>query len=350
MKQQRVIEMFVCDADEFPADMNSKELPLLYASKPSEIQQDSATLPEVPERYRQLQVWPHSNVSSVPLLSPFRYPGGKTWLVPILKYWMARLQPLSEFIEPFAGGAIVGLTAAFNNFSDHVTLVELDDAVAAVWETILRGNATALADRIASFNINDVDDVLDGPDNTLTTEELAFRTILRNRINRGGILAQGAGRLRRGENGRGLQSRWYPNTLQRRILQIASIRERISFSHGDGLSLLASSANRLDAAYFIDPPYMSPAKGKRLYKVHDVDHEHLFWTASKLKGSFLMTYEDSQSARDLTRHYKLEMRVVIMKNTFHMLKRELLIGRDFVNWLPSAAVSDTASLLSFTPD
>ena len=31
------------------------------------------------------------NVASVPQRSPFRYPGGKTWLVPRLRRWLSSL-------------------------------------------------------------------------------------------------------------------------------------------------------------------------------------------------------------------------------------------------------------------
>lgn len=346
MKKQRVIEVFVLDTDDISPDTLSKELPLIAEASPSQAYGDNTAVHGARERARQLQIWPHGNISGVPLLSPFRYPGGKTWLVPVLKHWLAKQQPLSNFVEPFAGGAIVGLTVAFNCLADHVTLIELDDAVSAVWNTILNGDFKALADRIATFNLDDVDDALNGADDQLSLEEIAFRTILRNRINRGGILAPGAGRLKRGENGRGLGSRWYPITLQRRILQIAAIRTRISFLQEDGVAALTSSLERTDTAYFIDPPYMSPDKGRRLYAVHDVDHEHLFWLASRLKGAWLMTYEDAKPVRELAKQYKLDTRVIVMKNTFHVLKRELIVGRDFDKWLPTTAVSENTSLIS----
>src|SRR5438309_2220482 len=48
------------------------------------------------------------NVSSVPHRSPFRYPGGKTWLVPYIRDWLRSKQhPPAHLIEPFAGGAVV---------------------------------------------------------------------------------------------------------------------------------------------------------------------------------------------------------------------------------------------------
>jgi len=73
------------------------------------------------------------NVASVPQRSPFRYPGGKTWLVPRVRHWLFSLpRRPEEFIEPFAGGAIIGLTVAAEGLANHVTLVELDEQVAAV--------------------------------------------------------------------------------------------------------------------------------------------------------------------------------------------------------------------------
>jgi DNA adenine methylase len=77
------------------------------------------------------------NVASVKHRSPFRYPGGKTWLVPRVIDWLTSLgyRP-SKFIEPFAGAAIVGLTVAFEQLADCVLLVEKDEQVGAVWQAL----------------------------------------------------------------------------------------------------------------------------------------------------------------------------------------------------------------------
>src|SRR6266852_8769865 len=94
------------------------------------------------------------NVASVPQRSPFRYPGGKTWLVPLFRRWMMSLpsQP-AVLVEPFAGGGIISLTAAFEQLADRVVMVELDEQIAAVWQTILGGDAAWLAKRILSFDL-----------------------------------------------------------------------------------------------------------------------------------------------------------------------------------------------------
>ena len=77
------------------------------------------------ELLMQISLWddtvptPVVNVASVPQRSPFRYPGGKTWLVPRIRQWLTSLPTKpARFIEPFAGGAIVGLTVAFEQLAD----------------------------------------------------------------------------------------------------------------------------------------------------------------------------------------------------------------------------------------
>lgn len=128
-----------------------------------------------------------TNVAQVQHRSPFRYPGGKTWLVPHVQQWMLS-QPKrpAEFIEPFAGGAIIGLTIAFENLADHVTLVELDHQVAAVWKTILEGDYEWLANEILEFDLTteSVEEVF--AKTNISTQERAFQTILKNRVNRVG--------------------------------------------------------------------------------------------------------------------------------------------------------------------
>lgn len=269
--------------------------------------------------------------STTRLLSPFRYPGGKSWLVPIVVNWIgSKNAKPAEFFEPFGGGCIVGLNIAYRWLADSVTLVELDEDVAAVWHTIISGNARQFADRIAAFELTprSLQDELAKRPGSL--EDKAFQTIIRNRVNRGGVLAPGAGMLKHGENGKGITSRWYPATLRKRILEIAGIRERITFIEGDGVQIISKNAKRNDVCYFIDPPYTAGGKhaGRRLYSHFEVDHEALFRVAATLVGDFLMTYSDNREVRRLARQYDFETRKVTMRSSHHRRLTELLIGRD----------------------
>ena len=277
-----------------------------------------------------------TNVASVPQLSPFRYPGGKTWLIPQIRLWLAtRPEKPSELIEPFAGGGIVSLTVAFERLTaERVTMIEKDDQVSVVWQTILSGSNRNLANRIRDFNltIETVQEELAKTDGT--QEERAFQTILRNRVAHGGILAPGGGLIKNGENGKGISSRWYPLTLQRRILAIGRVAERIHFIHGDGFAVMNENANRPDAVYFIDPPYTAAEKraGKRLYAHNELDHEALFELAATLKGDFLMTYDNAEGVEALARRHDFDTQTIAMKNTHHAEMTELLIGRN-LDWI-----------------
>lgn len=274
------------------------------------------------------------NVASVPQRSPFRYPGGKTWLVPRLRRWIASLpQKPTELIEPFTGGGIISLTAAFENLVDRVTMVELDADVAAVWSTILCGDAEWLADKVVSFpmTLERLQAELAVP--AADTRCRAFQTLLRNRTNHGGILAPGSGRLKYGENGKGCNSRWYPETLKARILNIATIAHKIRLIHGDGLQILRDNAARPDAIFFVDPPYTAAGKkaGSRLYTHNELDHEELFRLAAMLGGDFLMTYDNAQGVCELAERHRFRTLAIPMKNTHHAAMTELLVGRD-LDW------------------
>jgi len=270
------------------------------------------------------------NVASVPLRSPFRYPGGKTWLVPYVRQWLQNMRKPDVFVEPFAGGAIVGLTVAFEDLASHVIIAEIDDYVAAVWHTILCGQAEWLAQKILNFDLTlkNVKIALARSNRKdLTLKEKAFLTILRNRVQRGGIMAPGAGLVKAGENNKGIASRWYAATLARRIRDIARIREKITFFYGDGLSLFKQFATDRKTAFFADPPYTKAAK--RLYNKWEFDHQQLFRILQSHRGDFLVTYDNTSQMNTLADEFGYEKRSVKMKNTHHAQMTELLIGRNF---------------------
>ncbi len=282
---------------------------------------------------------PIVNVASVPQRSPFRYPGGKTWLVPRVRQWLTSVLRPAEFIEPFAGGGIISLTVAAENYADHVTMIELDEQVAAVWKTIVEGRGEWLAARILEFELTpeSLKEALSkaAPSN----QERAFQTILKNRTFHGGILAAGSAPLKVGENGKGVRSRWYPETLKRRILEIDTFRKQITFIEGDGLKTIEENLHRTDTVFFIDPPYSAAGKraGRRLYTCFDLNHEKLFSLLGRIAGDFLMTYENAHEIKELAWQYNFDTEPVSMKNTHHAQMTELLIGRnlDWARQLPA---------------
>jgi hypothetical protein len=182
-------------------------------------------------------------------MSPLRYPGGKSWLV-----------------------------------------CDADGHIASLWQVVLGPDAYRLInhcpeaapprggarDRLAAAPKSSVD--------------VAFQTLLRNRLARGGVLAARTGLLRRGERDRGLFSRWYPQTLADRIARIHAMRDRLRFIHGDCTALLQEHADRPDVLAFIDPPYAVDHHGPahRLYRHYALDHRALLTVAAAVVGGFTL--------------------------------------------------------------
>lgn len=281
----------------------------------------------------QLSSAPPVNVAQVKQLSPFRYPGGKTWLVPLAKEWASSLKhEPKNLLEPFAGGGMISLSLVANKLVNHAHLVELDEDVAAVWEVLINSSdrdAERLATKILDFEISldNVREVIDADSSQLSKVEQAFRTIVKNRTQRGGIMAPGAGLVKVGESGKGLTSRWYPETLAKRISAIRQIREGLSFTHGDALEAIENNSGSI---LFVDPPYTAGGKkaGARLYRYSEVNHEKLFELIEANEAPALITYDDSEEVRALVERHGFSLTGINMKSTHHAVLKELCIFKN----------------------
>jgi DNA adenine methylase len=270
------------------------------------------------------------NVSSVPQRSPFRYPGGKTWLIPTARKWFIHDTANKIYIEPFCGGGSIGLTAAIEGYFEKVILVELDADVASVWKTILGDDCDWLIDKILHFDRTtaSLNQVLQNAENSI--RERALATLLRNRTNHGGILARGSGLMKEGEAGKGIFSRWYPRTLADRIRVIHATRNKIEFIEGNAFDVIREYSARKDSSFFIDPPYTKA--GKRLYNLYEVNNERLFDEVARIQGHFLMTYDDASEIKILAENHRYEWKTIPMQTT-HLIKKDELLISDDLNWL-----------------
>ncbi len=270
---------------------------------------------------------PAVNVAQVPQRSPLRYPGGKTWLIPHVRAWLGQVQP-TLLVEPFCGGGIVSLTAIMEDLVEHCVMLDLDPNVAAFWHAVLR-EGEALAQRIEAFEPTREQVEIMAQAVPASILDHGFRTLVLNRTRRSGILAPGAALIRQGENGQGLGSRWYPDTLARRIRAIQLYAARIAFAQGDALALLPALLYGWGrrAALFVDPPYTAGGKraGQRLYACHDLDHERLFALLASVRSPFLLTYDAAPAIERLVVRHGFHAVRVAMKNAHHAHLPELVI-------------------------
>ncbi len=134
-----------------------------------------------------------------------------------------------------------------------------------------------------------------------------------------------------GENGRGVASRWYPETLAKRIEQLHQVADRVTFIQGDGMELLREYAPDPTAFVFVDPPYTAGTgkrAGSRLYDHSEVDHEAIFEFLGRGKAQFMMTYDDDLDVLRMAKRNGFVLQHVGMKNTHHRCMAELLITRN----------------------
>ncbi len=272
---------------------------------------------------------PAVNVASVPQLSPLRYPGGKTWLIPHVRAWLHRTHPGPDLLlEPFCGGGIISLSAVMEGWVGRCCMSELDRDVAAFWHAAL-GHGPALAERVLHFECSraSVHSLASHPPRDVL--EHGFRTLVLNRTRRGGVLAPGAALTRTGDNGRGVASRWYPETIASRLRALAAHVGQIDFVEGDGMALLEARLGSSDrkVAVFVDPPYTAGGKraGRRLYTHHEIDHERLFALLEEREADFLMTWDEAPEIVSLIHRHGFHAVRVVMKNGHHHQVPELVI-------------------------
>ena len=267
------------------------------------------------------------NVAAVPQRSPLRYPGGKTWLVPHIREWLRGGCRL--LAEPFAGGAIVSLTAVMDGLAERAVMVEIDRDVAAFWRAAL-DHGDELIERLFAFDVSreNVECIERTPPATVVDH--GFRTLVLNRTRRGGVLAPGASLTKHGENGNGVSSRWYPDTLATRLREIAAHRDRLAFFEGDGVAMLEALAQQPGARLFVDPPYTAAGgkrAGSRLYAHSEVSHRRIFEALAGGTADFLLTYDHSDEVLALAREHDFNVAAVEMKNGHHARIDELVITR-----------------------
>ena len=259
--------------------------------------------------------------SQVPRRSPLIYPGGKTWLIPHIRSWLTHGEPVTKLVEPFAGGGTASLTAVMEGLAEHANMIELDHDVAMFWIAALE-HTTELIDLVMAFQpTREAIEAL--PADTVVSH--GFRTLVLSNT-------QWAGKIKRGTGfPKDPTRRWYPEMTCERLLAIAEVRERLTFTEGDGLRHLRDSTSDAGAAFFIDPPYTADGgkqAGATLYAHHAMEHAKLFEILAEHRPNFLMTYDNADEIISLVHEHRFHAVVVAMRSNQNVMMRELVISRE----------------------
>lgn len=271
------------------------------------------------------------------MLSPLRYPGGKSdFASTALSIVQALELKNPELIEPFAGSAIVSLSLLDAGAIERVTLIERDPLVYSLWKAVFC-HLDELLERFWSLPITletwkSLRPTLKiAEPNKANIVDLALACLFFNRANFSGILAAGpiGGMEQRSKYA--IDCRTNKDEITVRLLAAAAFSENVDVKFGDALAILPKLGLNSNKILYVDPPYFE--KGELLYR-HSYklgDHRRLAETLKGLQTPWFLSYDVNHVIE-----YLYEDRI-INKLTFRYSARgarnheELLISNFLIN-------------------
>lgn len=240
-------------------------------------------------------------------LSCFRYPGGKSKMIPII-YSKIRREQRKQLIGAYAGGASAELALLEAGVFEKLVLNDYDFGIYALYWTIKHAPYDLIY-RLQSSSSPTVKDYFhaqkiikkDYPNCNIL--DAAWYTLIVNRLAYSGIYkANPLG----GKNGKtsDLLSRWNPKALIKRINEIHDLSDRITVLNEDACNLIEEYYWHPETTIFVDPPFVQ--KGEDLYRCYYKKQDHIDLCVlleslhSGMPGAdIIVTYDDDPLIRDL---------------------------------------------------
>ena len=254
-------------------------------------------------------------------VSPLRYPGGKTKLVPFLSHTILINQIKNPiFCEPFAGGAGLSLKLLLEGKIERVILNDVDQGIYSFWYAVFF-DTQRLIDKITQIEVSLKErerckNVLFEHCNNGKTSgynfDLGFATFFLNRVNVSGIIKGGAIGGIKQEGKFKIDSRFGKLGLIAKILKLAEFRDKVRLFNLDVIKFINAVllcddvvGNKEDLFIFFDPPYFR--QGKTLYSEFYRAEDH-FCLASIIKKKlsdfhWILTYDNESFIFDLYKNF-----------------------------------------------
>ncbi|MFH8665249.1 DNA adenine methylase [Streptomyces anulatus] len=239
-----------------------------------------------------------------PIISPLRYPGGKSSLYPRLRS-IVRTNELSTgtYVEPYAGGAGAALALLVTGQVRRVVINDLDPAIYSFWKSIVSEPAE-FSRKIEAITLN-IAEWEKQKDIYLTAArdnhmELGFATFFLNRTNRSGVLNGGPiGGMDQSGNYK-IDARFNKEALIERIRLISLHARNISVLNMDGVEVIRKYSRRKNVLIYADPPYFEKAGSLYLNSFADSHHSDLASCLNKTRASrWLLTYDNVPRVAEL---------------------------------------------------
>ncbi|WP_026308501.1 DNA adenine methylase [Spirosoma spitsbergense] len=249
------------------------------------------------------------------LLSPLRYPGGKSVLGKFLAdvILVNNLQG-GTYYELYCGGAGAALYLLDNRIVNNIVINDADYRIYAFWRSVLN-NTDQFIQQIETCVLTVPEwryykAIYDNATPNSDTFEVGYATFYLNRTSRSGILHNSGPIGGYQQVGNYLiDARFYKQTL---ISRIAAIAERVNSIqiHNDSaenfIQQFAQLENNNNAFFYLDPPYFH--KGKKLYLNNYSPNEHL-QLANLIRLhpgiNWLISYDNAVEIRDIYQPFRM---------------------------------------------
>jgi DNA adenine methylase len=233
----------------------------------------------------------------MPFYTPLRYPGGKRRLTSAVTRILQEngLRDV-RYIEPYAGGAAIGLALLFEEFASEIHINDLSRPVYAFWHTVLN-KTEDLCKRIERVRVTMTEwhrqrAVYEQRDSA-NIDDLGFATLFLNRTNRSGIIAGGVIGGKKQTGTWGLDARFNKTELVQRIQKVGRYRSRINLYNSDALQFTKDVIPQVGKGAFVfyDPPYIENGDKLYLNNYQIQDHRDLAEGIVQLEQPWIVTYD-----------------------------------------------------------
>jgi DNA adenine methylase len=243
--------------------------------------------------------------------SPLRYPGGKGKVADYFKQvYKHNLLYGGTYVEPYAGGACVGLSLLFNEYASRIIINDIDKSIYSFWHSVLNNTeklCKLIRDTPVTISSWEKQKLIQKNKKKCGLLSLGFSTFFLNRTNRSGIIRGGVigGRQQNGKWK--IDARYNKADLINRIEKIAEYKDKIELYNQDAIQLVRSLKKRFSSKvlFYFDPPYY--VKGKDLYLnfYQDKDHKQIADEIGRLKKQkWIITYDSVQVIKQLYKNYR----------------------------------------------
>jgi len=243
-------------------------------------------------------------------LSPLRYPGGKS---KITEHLLAAMRPdkMKRLVSVYAGGASAELAILQTGLVEELLLNDLDFGIFSIFY-LIKEHPEDLIQRIRSQLPSHEDffkyrKIIKSDYSGTDLLDAAWAALIVNRLAYSGIYNANPLGGREGSQ-KQLLSRYNPDDLCRRILEIHAMSHKITVSHQNALPFIEEQAWYPGSTLFLDPPYYE--KGAVLYRhfYKESDHKEVSWLLYTFyeqhpESDIIITYDNHPFIRDLYSSY-----------------------------------------------